>query len=152
MPAMHIWFIILVTWPAPGGPISVTALEKASATGLALSNGACSPPHMTVSWPFSAPAWPPDTGASMKSMPRFLPWAWSSRAMSAEAVVLSKKIVPLPMPAKAPLSPSTTERRSSSLPTQQNTISRPAAASLGVLAAAPLCFWVQASAVEKVRL
>ena len=27
MPAMHIWFIILVIWPEPGGPISVSALE-----------------------------------------------------------------------------------------------------------------------------
>jgi hypothetical protein len=30
-----------------------------------------SPPHITVSTPFSAPAWPPDTGASMNSKPRF---------------------------------------------------------------------------------
>ena len=72
--------------------------------------------------------------------------------MSAEAVVLSKKIVPLPMPAKAPSGPSTTERRSSSLPTQQNTISWPAAASFGVFAALPLCFLVQASALAKVLL
>src|SRR5262249_25792139 len=72
--------------------------------------------------------------------------------MSAEAVVLSTKIAPWLMPAKAPLSPSTTARRCSSLPTQQNTISRPAAASLGVRAADPLCFWVQASALAKVRL
>ena len=73
MPAMHIWFIILVIWPEPDGPIRVIALAKDIATGFALSNGPWSPPHITVSWPFSAPAWPPDTGASMKSTPIFLP-------------------------------------------------------------------------------
>ena len=72
--------------------------------------------------------------------------------MSAEAVVLSKKIAPFAMPAKAPSGPSTTARRCSSLPTQLNTISWPVAASLGVLAALPLCFLVQASALAKVLL
>jgi hypothetical protein len=56
------------------------------------------------------------------------------------------------MPANAPFSPSTTSLRWLSSPTQQNTISWPAAASFGVLAALPLCFFVQASALLKVRL
>jgi len=30
-------------------------------TGAAASNAACSPPHITVSTPFSAPDWPPET-------------------------------------------------------------------------------------------
>ena len=34
-----------------------------------LSKGAWSPPTITVSAPFSAPAWPPETGASRKSKP-----------------------------------------------------------------------------------
>ena len=36
------------------------------ATGLTRSNTGASPPHITVSKPFCAPPWPPDTGASMK--------------------------------------------------------------------------------------
>jgi hypothetical protein len=45
------------------------------------------PPHITVSTPFSAPAWPPDTGASMNLKPALVAAASSSRATSAEAVV-----------------------------------------------------------------
>src|SRR3546814_15195228 len=90
---MQIWFTILVSWPAPLGPIRVTARAKVSITGRARSKGSGSPPHMTVRVPFSAPAWPPETGASMKAMPRSLPAAASSRATSAEAVVLSTKML-----------------------------------------------------------
>ena len=50
---------------------------------------------MTVSTPFSAPAWPPETGASMKPKPLSLAAASSSRATSAEAVVWSTKMAPL---------------------------------------------------------
>ena len=56
-------------------------------TGLARSNAAGSPPHMMVSVPFSAPACPPETGASTNCLPWSLAAASSSRAMSAEAVV-----------------------------------------------------------------
>ncbi|CFU03366.1 Uncharacterised protein [Bordetella pertussis] len=64
-PAMQTWLTILASWPAPGGPTSVTARPKACATGLMSSNVALSPPHMMVSAPLTAPAWPPETGASM---------------------------------------------------------------------------------------
>src|SRR5450756_553032 len=84
-PAMQIWLTILVSWPEPAGPSRVTALAKCAMTGLAFSNGAASPPHITVSVPFSAPAWPPETGASMKWMPFFAAAANSSRAMLADA-------------------------------------------------------------------
>ena len=47
MPAMHIWFIILVIWPAPDGPISVTALEKALG---AISKGAAQSWQMENRW------------------------------------------------------------------------------------------------------
>ena len=130
-PAMQTWLTILVSWPAPLSPISVKALEKAMPTGLMLSNAAASPPHITVRMPFCAPAWPPDTGASMKCSPSCLAAAWSSRATSAEAVVWSTITAPGFMPAKAPSGPSVTERRSSSLPTQLNTTSAPAAARRG---------------------
>jgi hypothetical protein len=97
-----------------------------------VAKAVASPPHITVSWPFWAPAWPPETGASMNCRPRSSPAACSSRATSAEAVVWSAKMAPRPMPAKAPSGPRTTERRSSSLPTQLNTMSAPATASRGV--------------------
>ncbi|MNS99975.1 hypothetical protein D3C72_1343920 [compost metagenome] len=129
---MAIWLTIFASWPAPLSPSSVTARAKASATGRIRSNTAASPPHITVSAPFCAPAWPPDTGASMKCRPRACAAFESSRATSAEAVVWSTSTAPGFMPARAPSSPSTTERRSSSLPTQQNTMSAPAAASRGV--------------------
>ena len=57
------------------------------------------------------------------------------------------------MPARAPLSPSTTERRSSSLPTQLNTKSAPAAAAAGVAAWRVPGNWAQnAVALAAVRL
>ena len=47
------------------GPQSTIFSPKARSTGIARSNSAASPPHITVSVPFSAPAVPPLTGASM---------------------------------------------------------------------------------------
>ena len=85
-------------------------------------------------------------------MPRAAPAACSSRATAAEAVVWSANTVPAAMPAKAPCSPSTTERRSSSLPTQQNTNSAPFTASAGVAAKLPPYSFAQASALAVVRL
>ena len=48
--------------------------------------------------------------------------------------------------------PVVTERRSSSLPTQQNTNSAPIAASAGVAACDPPCSFAQACALAAVRL
>jgi hypothetical protein len=84
---MQIWFTILVSWPAPAGPRSVTARAYESITGFAFSKAAASPPHITVSLPFSAPACPPETGASMKSTPFSFAAANTLRATSADAVV-----------------------------------------------------------------
>src|SRR5690606_28092582 len=125
---------------------------KASITGLARSNTACSPPTITVSTPFSAPACPPETGASRKSNPPADAAAASSRATSAEAVVLSMKIAPFFIAAKAPSSPIVTWRRSSSLPTQAKTKSLSLAASAGVLARVPPCSAIHFSAFATVRL
>jgi hypothetical protein len=71
----------------------------------------------------------------------------SSRATSADAVVWSTRPRPGFMPAKAPSGPSTTERRSSSLPTQQNTMSAPRAACAWRGRRAPLNSAAQASAL-----
>jgi hypothetical protein len=70
-PAMQIWFTILASCPEPEAPRSVQARAYAAITFSARANGPSSPPHITVSTPFSAPAWPPETGASMKSKPPF---------------------------------------------------------------------------------
>ena len=80
----------------------------------------------------------------------------NSRATLAEAVVWSTKIAPFFMPAKAPSAPSTTARRSSSLPTQQKIISAFWTASRGVAACAG-CFesansWHQAADLAVLRL
>ncbi|KAG1304003.1 hypothetical protein G6F62_015752 [Rhizopus arrhizus] len=72
MPAIQIWLTILANWPAPGAPTSVTARPKLCATGLMASKTAGSPPHMMVSTPLTAPACPPETGASTKFRPSSL--------------------------------------------------------------------------------
>ena len=84
---MQIWFTIFVSWPAPAVPSSVTARAYESITGFARSKGSLSPPHITVSLPFSAPAWPPETGASMNAMSFAFAAAYTLRATSADAVV-----------------------------------------------------------------
>ena len=147
-PAMQTWLTILVSCPAPLSPIKVKALEKAMATGLARSNAAASPPHITVNMPLMAPASPPETGASTKCTPLALAAANNSRATLAEAVVWSIRSAPAWVPAKAPSAPSMTERKSSSLPTQQNTMSAPMAASRGVAALA----WPENSAHQSLAL
>src|SRR6266849_5480201 len=121
-------------------------------TGFARSNAAASPPTITVSCPFSAPAWPPDTGASRNSKPRFFASAASSRATFAEAVVWSTKIESLAIFWKAPFGPSVISRKSGSSPTQENTMSDPSAAFAGVSAKRPLYLPAQASALARLRL
>ena len=107
---------------------------------------------MTVSAPFSAPDWPPDTGASRNAQPRFAASAASSRAMPADAVVWSTWIAPRAVDWNDPCGPSVTARRSGSSPTQVNTSSAPAAAAAGVSAIRPPFFAAQASAFARVRL
>ena len=107
---------------------------------------------MTVRTPFTAPASPPDTGASRNPIPRSAATAATSRATSADAVVWSTKTAPGLIPSNAPLSSTVTERTSSSLPTQANTISFPAAASAGVAAARPPNSPVHRAAFDPVRL
>ncbi len=88
----------------------------------------------------------------MKCSPSFLAAASSSRATLADAVVLSKATASRAMPANAPSAPRKTLRRSSSLPTQENTICAPAAASRGVRAALPPYSSTHWSAFLAVRL
>ena len=107
---------------------------------------------MMVSAPFSAPACPPDTGASSTPMPPAAPAAASSRAIFADTVVWSTNSAPGAIAANAPSGPSVTCRRSSSLPTHASTTAVPAAASAGVAARLPPCAATHASAFAAVRL
>ena len=127
-------------------------MAKAIATGFAVANASGSPPHITVSAPLIAPRLPPETGASTKASPLPFAVAASSRATSADAVVWSTKIAPAFIPANAPLAPSVTERRSSSLPTQAKTSSAPRAASAGVDALLPPWRATHSAAFAAVRL
>ena len=88
-----------------------------------------SPPHITVSAPLIAPRLPPETGASTKPMPR--PRGGLRQLARDRAPRRScgrRRSRRASCPAKAPSAPTVIERRSSSLPTQANTSSAPAAA------------------------
>jgi hypothetical protein len=151
-PAMQTWFTILVSCPAPEGPSSVTARAYESITGLARSNGPGSPPHITVSLPFSAPACPPETGASMKSTPFAFAASKTLRATSADAVVWSTMTAPFFVPASAPSLPRITSITSLSLPTIVITKSQSFAAAAGVGAVFPPCLAAHSPALDAVRL
>ena len=91
---------------------------------------------MTVSTPLTAPAWPPETGASMNDRPALWRAALQfARNGGRRGGVIDEHRAAASCRRRRPASPSTTERRSSSLPTQANTKSAPAAASRGVGAA-----------------
>ncbi len=104
---------------------------------------------MMVSWPLSAPAWPPDTGASTKARPSLAASAAISRATTAEVVVWSTTTPPGAMAGSA--SP-TTWRTSSSLPTQSTKTSAPIAASAAVAPARPPWAATQRAAFSGERL
>ena len=58
------------TSPAPTAPTWTMCLPMAPRTGRASSRSPASPPTMMASVPSSAPATPPETGASMNRTPR----------------------------------------------------------------------------------
>ena len=87
---------------------------------------------MIDNWPFSAPAWPPDTGASRKWQSRLATRSAISRARLADVVVWSMRIVPRP---RLSSMPSTTSRTSASAPTHKAMTCAPLAASASDAAA-----------------
>jgi len=109
-------------------------------------------PHITVSTPFSAPDWPPETGASTNATPCTAHEVAMSVASSALVVVWSTTTSPSRAPSRTPPSPRITWRTSSSLPTQRNTTSLTAATSAGVGAALPPWAATHSSAFAEVRL
>ncbi len=66
---MQIWLTILASWPAPLAPMQGEGAAKRPSPGRPAAKAAASPPHITVSCPFCAPAWPPETGASTNCKP-----------------------------------------------------------------------------------
>ena len=103
------WLHSLVTWPAPEGPIRLMLAPYAASTGLARSNAAASPPHMMASVPSAAPLTPPETGASIHSMPLacFRRCA-KSRVLSGRMLAWSTSTLPLPAALATPSAPNTT--------------------------------------------
>ena len=85
-------------------------------------------------------------------MPRSAHAAASSRASTADVVVWSTRVDPVPIPASTPSAASVTARTSSSLPTHVITSSAPSAASAGVGADELSCVRTHWSAFERVRL
>lgn len=63
------WLAAFTVWPEPCGPHSTMVLPSARRMGWAASKSACSPPTMIDSTASTAPASPPETGASITRMP-----------------------------------------------------------------------------------
>ncbi|MNG08979.1 hypothetical protein D3C85_672490 [compost metagenome] len=80
---------ILAIWPAPSAPAWNRFCPIWAKIGLAASKSACSPPTIKVRVPAAAPATPPETGASMKRMPRTLAASPTRRAEATSMVELS---------------------------------------------------------------
>jgi len=120
--------------------------------GSAFLNTSSSPPTITVSIPPSAPACPPEIGASKKLNPLSLAFLFNSLDTSADTVELSIKIDPALAVSNNPFSPVATSLKSSSLPTHVKMKSAPSAASAGVLAILPLYSPIHFSALDLVLL
>ncbi len=63
------WLAAFTVCPEPCGPHRTIVFPSASNSGLASSKSAWSPPTMTDSTASTAPASPPETGASSTRMP-----------------------------------------------------------------------------------
>ena len=77
---------ILAAWPLPDGPVWTMVAPICSRIGRARATAPASPPTMKVSVAFSAPATPPDTGASTISRPRSAAACQTARAVSTSIV------------------------------------------------------------------
>src|SRR5262249_20517090 len=130
---------ILVTWPKPGPPQCTIFLPIPCNSGSALAKVALSPPHMKVSVAASAPATPPDTGASSMAMPRSAAAACTARALSTSMVELSINTAPASAAAITP-APRNTLRTLAPTGSMVTTKSTPlAASSTEVALLAPDC-------------
>ncbi len=96
-PTTQIWFVILVSCPAPGPPIRLIRDAYDPTTGSALVKAPSSPPTITVRTPFRAPSTPPETGASRKYASAAETLALTVRASRAETVEWSTQTAPVAM-------------------------------------------------------
>ena len=149
--ASSAWFAAFTASPAPTGPQSTSFSPKASSTGRTRSNVLASPPHITVSVPFSAPIFPPLTGASMKSMPRSASSAASRRDVAGSPEVQSTSTEPLASPPSSPSGAWTSASTSRELGTHVTTTSAARAASAGVAATAAVVSAAKARALSALR-
>src|SRR6478672_397014 len=101
---------IFATCPLPIPPQWTMFLPMACSTALVNSKSFASPPTMKVSVPASAPATPPDTGASTMGQPFAFASIATSRAVSGSMVEESMSGVPGAAPFNTPYSPRYTER------------------------------------------
>src|SRR5882672_1892274 len=101
---------ILAACPLPGAPAWITALPILSRIGRAAAKAFSLPPTIKVSVAASAPATPPDTGASRASKPALAAAAWTTRAVSTSMVEQTMSSVPGPARPMMPSAPRYTPR------------------------------------------
>ena len=82
------WLHSLATWPLPAGPTSI-GRPIACSTGSAFEKSCTLPPAMMARVPASAPATPPDTGASRKWKPSPSSLALNATASSCRVELMS---------------------------------------------------------------
>ena len=116
--------------------------------GCALSKCAASPPHMTVSCPFAAPASPPEIGASRNPIPAAAHCAPTCFAQPSDAVVWSTSTAPAFI---AGIAFPATARTSASCPTHIMTKSAPETADSTLAQAVPLYIASQRFVTASVR-
>ena len=124
----------LAAWPVPAGPQCTMVLPIASITGFARANTSSLPPIMKVSVAASAPAVPPETGASRKARPAS---ALSLCTVAMSMVELSIRIAPGALAAAAPPGASSASRTCWPAGSMVMTNSAPCAASAAEPAVAP---------------
>ncbi len=113
----------LATLPAPGPPTWSRLALMASSTGMARARCPASPPIIMVSVPASAPAGPPETGASMKPSPFSAARAARRRETPASEVEVSTKTAPAGALARNPSGASTTFATTSAVGSEAMTTS-----------------------------
>ena len=91
--------------PAPASPQAMTLPAIGSTISAARATSSGAPPSMKVSVPASAPAVPPEIGASTKVSPRASASLWHQREVSTSTVEVSMSTVDASACAKIPSSP-----------------------------------------------
>src|SRR6201996_2529742 len=131
-PATSSWLAALTVCPEPAGPTGTIVWPTASNTGWAAAKSSAAPPTMIDSVPSTAPASPPETGASSIRKPRSWPAVARSAATSGRMVEKSMISAFAGAWANTPSSPVSTARTSGESGTMVATTSasRPASAML----------------------